>query len=346
MLRTDRYQVPRSASMIGELLDIVSVARPDRAGYLAISQIEGARFAEALASVANGDDHDGQLDKYVRAIVAAALPEAREVCRMAGFPEMKAEALVSLATREGLSLANTLKSATDNPADSVEALYYLRRLLEEDGYHATDDVNPHRPQLAVDQNADERAIPANPPPIEALVADDRQRSRPESLDKLPPTQKRWGASNHVYGGSAALCFSETRTKEQDRATVTIEAAPRDKGGKCRWSEKVSLMLTPSELPLVLGFFLGKLERLELKGHGQAQEKAMTFVDQGDSYFLTLITRGRPPLAVPVPARDGYGIITMLISQMLQNDPFLSAEQVIQLTGIVCARHAVTSSRSK
>ena len=47
------FSVPRSADAITEILKHLNLVVPDRAGYLAISQTEGGRFATAVAKVAN-----------------------------------------------------------------------------------------------------------------------------------------------------------------------------------------------------------------------------------------------------------------------------------------------------
>lgn len=151
-------------------------------------------------------------------------------------------------------------------------------------------------------------------------------------------KRKWGESFHAYGGKAALCFTECETRNGGKPTVMVEVARAANGG-FDWASKTAVMFTVSELPLVLGFFTGELNALELKGHGAQKEKSVTFANQGNQFFISFIVRGQSPRAVPMQPKDSYPVIAMLLRQMLRVDTFLTASLVLQLSKNICGMHA-------
>jgi len=342
------FPVPRSAEAITQLLRHINLDVPDRAGYLAISQSEGSRFAEAVAKVANKEKDAEAVLEYVRNVVAAAHPNARAAVSMTGFEGIQPIDLIDIAKKEGRSFRNALRLVLSGSerSEQATALAYLQNLIEEYGVGSSDFCpcpEPESPPLM--------ATPSDCLSDVTNIRDFRQGLQPPAgapfepaVKAIPPTQEKWGESFHVYAGKAALCFSECKTKQDEKATVMIEAA-KSNGDMYAWADKILVMLTISELPLVLGFFLGYLELLEIKGHGKQQEKAVTFANQGNQFFVTVLMRGHPPRAVPIPPKDSYTIITMFLRQMLKNDPFLSSALVMQLSKRICEMHVAKRSQS-
>lgn len=98
---TKVFGVPRSAEGVTEILRHVGLAVPDRAGYMAISQLEGSRFADALAKAVNQVlDWETALE-YITNVVAGAHPIAREAAAAAGCASADAVTLISIAKKEG-----------------------------------------------------------------------------------------------------------------------------------------------------------------------------------------------------------------------------------------------------
>jgi len=341
------FSVPRSADGITEILKHLNLVVPDRAGYLAISQTEGGRFATAVAKVANkAPDAEAALE-YVRNVVMAAHPDARTAAAVAGFNSVEPVRLIDIAKKEGRSFRNAVRLvlAGGERSEQASALAYLQNLFEEyalpsDGVPMM-EVPPMQPARATAQNE------PTPPNIREFPSQRANATGPGVSP--PPSQKapgvaesasvpQWGESFHVYGAKTALCFSECFTKQGEKATVMIEAA-KSKGDSYDWGDKLSLMLTVSELPIVLGLFMGYLDVLEIKGHGKQNEKAVTFANQGNQFFITMIARGQGPRAAPMLAKDSYPVITMLLRQMGKNDPSLSADLILQITKRVCDIHA-------
>lgn len=344
------FAVPRSADGVSEILKHLSLAIPDRAGYIAISQSEGAKFAEVVAKIANkATDSDASLE-YVRNVVAAAHPDARTAVAMTGCRPIEIATLIDIAKREGRSFCNAVSMvlAEGNRSEQPTALAYLQRLIEECGI--TTDGLPMRPsntETAMSHVINEQ--PQERVHTTANVRELRPESQPHShyagasLRGEGSThpgdvgQKQYGESVHVYAGKAALCFAECLTRLDGKATLMIEAAQTTADGY-NWQNKMMLMLTQAEQPLVLGFFAGYIDKLELKGHGRQKEKGITLVNQGNQFFITMIMRGHPPRAVPMPAKDCYPVLTMLLRQMLRNDPHLTPQLILQLSKRICDMH--------
>lgn len=350
MEKPEKFQVPRSADGVSELLKHLGLPIPDRAGYLAISQAESTKFSEAVAKVANKAPDSETVLEYVRNVVAAAHPDARTAAAMTGYRAIEIVVLIDIAKREGRSFRNAIRMvlADGNRNEQGTALAYLQSLIEENG-GVSDGFDTGMFSNAAPQSdaSDHARQPERQPAgnVRELRPENQQREPdippnspgPESPRKSDAAKKQYGESIHVYAGKAALCFAECMTRQEDKATLMIEVA-QAAGEGYNWQDKIMLMLTPAELPLVLGLFVGYLDKLELKGHGRQQEKAMTLTNQGDQFFVTMIMRGRPPRAVPVPAKDSYPVLTMLLRQMLKNDPLLSAQLILQFSKRICDMH--------
>lgn len=149
---------------------------------------------------------------------------------------------------------------------------------------------------------------------------------------------------HAYGGKAALCFSADTTRKDARPTVRIEGAPATAPRSYDWNKKVSLQLTVTELPLVFGVLYGFLDRVELTGHGYENEKSFKIENQGDKFFMNLSVRGGGVFAVPVPPKDTYPIMTMMLNQMVQDSRDLPSQYLLMLIKRVCEMHSQGASR--
>lgn len=350
MTKPQVFQVPRSAEGISEILKHLSLAIPDRAGYLAISQAEATKFSEAVTKVANKAPDSETILEYVRNVVAAAHPDARTAAAMTGYRAIEIVTLIDIAKREGRSFRNAVRMvlADGNRSEQGTALAYLQSLIEENGVSADGfgvaTLNSDMLQTDV-INKDQQQSRQSADNVHALRPENQRQDPPTSSSPAGQAQERqndtakkqYGESIHVYAGKAALCFAECMTRQEDKATLMIEVAQAS-GDVYNWQDKIMLMLTPSELPLVLGFFVGYLDKLELKGHGRQQEKAMTLTNQGNQFFITMIMRGQAPRAVPVPAKDSYPVLTMLLRQMLKNDPHLTAQLILQFSKRICDMH--------
>lgn len=341
-----KYPTPRNATDVTKLLTNLDLPIPDRDGFVAISLVEGTRFSETVASLANSLPGSERSSDYVRNVLAATHPDTRRALMDAGYPQVDLSILIDIAKREGRSFRHAVSMLTSTGASDERdlAVNYLRGLASEYGLDLQSaDVS----SLGVCQ-ASRGPVDTGESckPSSSSLGQDKRIAAIANKPQLQQTKGRsnegagteYGESIHVYAGSAAICFAEVQTRQGGKSTVVVEVAKAE-GGQYAWKDKIIFMLTLSELPLVLGVFLGYLDKLELKGHGNNQEKALSIDNQGNQFFLKIITRGQPPRAVPIPAMDSYQIVCLLLAQMQRNDHHLPVAIIMQLAKHICDMHS-------
>ncbi|TQK01253.1 hypothetical protein [Herbaspirillum sp. SJZ107] len=134
----------------------------------------------------------------------------------------------------------------------------------------------------------------------------------------------------VFGTAAALCIAEAQTQATSQHTVNIEGALALAGAGPRtfdWPNKIVVQLTVQEAYQVLGLFENRIRSLKFDGHGRAHDKSLGIEFQESHYFVRLIQRGRPAVAVPVRPVDAIPIISLLYKQLLRNEPHLRIEDI-------------------
>lgn len=346
-----KYQIPRNATDITKVLTDLDLPIPDRDGYVAISQVEGVRFSEAVAAFANKSPGSERSSEYVRNVLAATHPDTRRALISAGYPQVALSILIDVAKREGRSFRHAVSLVTSMEAGDERdlAVNYLRGLASEYGFDLQSAAGSSLgvfPTSRGPADTEEDRTPSSSRPGHDKHTTEIT-SKPQLLQQTKGVANEganteYGESIHVYAGSAAICFAEAKTRQGGKSTVVVEVA-KAVGEKYAWKDKSIFMLTLSELPLVLGVFLGYLDKLELKGHGSSQEKALTIDNQGNQFFLKIITRGQPPRAVPIPAMDSYQIVCMLLAQMQRNDLHLPIAIIMRLARHICGMYRTPRS---
>lgn len=137
----------------------------------------------------------------------------------------------------------------------------------------------------------------------------------------------------IFASSAALCISEACTRREDLHTVQIEGACMLGAPGARmadWNSKIVVQLTPAECYQMLAVLENRLASVKFDGHGQAHDKSLSIARQENHYFVRLMQRGRPLVAVPVRPVDALPAISLLYRQIMRNDPHLAASDVRHL----------------
>lgn len=139
---------------------------------------------------------------------------------------------------------------------------------------------------------------------------------------------------HVYGGSAALCFSTSSSTKEKYQTIRIEAAPTSGTRTYDWKRKVSIQLSNTELVELFALFQGWKSELKLEGHGEANDKFATFKLQDfkgvTSFYATVQQKGGKSMAIPIPMGYAYEIAVLLMKQMRANATHLSDKMIYQM----------------
>ncbi|MFB0936406.1 MAG: hypothetical protein QMB52_11600 [Propionivibrio sp.] len=344
---------PQTIAEVKATLEKLDLPVPDREGLEAIRRMEGNRFLDALANAIPLANHQPGADQtqleYLANIVTAAHADTRAIIEEAGF-QSDIALLMNVVKREGRSFREALRlaKAGESQGEVAAARSYLSDLMEQYGAVAHGDflgLGDDLSSIAFEQSSrDSTSQRISEPKGPDKQAEPPLRRTETAPSPATPEPKQYGESVRVFAGKAALCVTENTTPSGGKHTVTFEVAQTDSEGKAQWNNKVALMLTVPEQVLVLGMLRGFLSKVELKGHGAQHDKAMTIVRQGDRFFLTMIKRGQPPRALPVPAAYAYPIITMLINQMKRNDPHLSVETLERIVKDLCVMHSWVPDR--
>ena len=345
---------PQTIAEVKATLEKLDLPVPDREGLEAIRRLEGNRFLETLGTAIPLANHQSGGDQtqfeYLANIVTAAHPDTRSIIEEAGF-QSDIALLMNVVKREGRSFREALRlaKAGESQGEVAAARSYLSDLMEQYGAVAHGDflgLADDLPSIAFEQSSrDSTSRRVSDTQGQAKQVEPPLRRTESAPSPATSEPKQYGESVRVFAGKAALCVTENTTPSGGKHTVTFEVAQTDSEGKAQWNNKVALMLTIPEQVLVLGVLRGFLNKVELKGHGAQHDKAMTIVNQGDRFFLTMIKRGQPPRAIPVPAAYSYPIITMLLNQMKRNDPHLSVEMLERIVNDLCAMHSWTPDQA-
>jgi hypothetical protein len=138
----------------------------------------------------------------------------------------------------------------------------------------------------------------------------------------------------LFGASAALCISEARTRAGNQHTIQLEGAGLLASNRQKafdWRNKIIIQLTVQEAYQVLALFENKLRSLKFDGHGNAHDKSLQIDFQDSHYFVRMIQKGKPALALPVRAVDALPIVSLLYKQLLRNEPHFG---IADLRGMV------------
>jgi hypothetical protein len=149
------------------------------------------------------------------------------------------------------------------------------------------------------------------------------RSAPEQA--APPYY-----SFKIFGTTAALCISEAQIRTGKQYTVQVEGAVALAGpGRTSfdWPNKITVQLTVQEAYQTLALFENKLRAIRFDGHGRAHDKSLHAELQDSHYFVRMMQRGRPAIAVPVRAVDALPLVSLLYKQLLRNEPHLSLTDI-------------------
>lgn len=232
------------------------------------------------------------------AVVNALAPGVRRTVEHLGF-QFNLPAIIAAAKLDGSSGIDTIKAANANPGNRARAVAYLQGAGLQVATRTT--AAPQSP-----------AAPVEPPYY----------------------------SFKIFGSSAALCVSEARTRSSNQHTIQIEGALALGGGGVRrefdWQNKIIVQLTVQEAYLALALFENLIPGVKFDGHGRTHDKSVHIDFQDSHYFVRVIQRGRPAVAIPVRAVDAIQIVSLLYKQLLKNEAHLGIEDVRIMVGRMAA----------
>lgn len=275
-----------------------------------IYRVEGQALTTSIERAKSGDM---PAIEYLKGILFTVLPAVPGRLEAAQLSPPTIQLLVIIGKSAGPNFAKLLKQwvdegCPDNKVGTYIRMTYAQALLNV----AESDKQALLPDSAKDVSIEHgrRPVDANCDPQEA------------------PTKKTY-VNRHVYGGKVAVCFSADVNRLEEH-TVRIEAAVATAARTYNWEQKIAIQLSTRELPSVLATLMQLQERFEGKGHGSQNEKWFSMANQPGKVYLTVNAKGQESRSLPIGPGDCYGIITLIMEQMLKNAPFLTPESLLTL----------------
>lgn len=149
----------------------------------------------------------------------------------------------------------------------------------------------------------------------------------------------------AYAKRSALQFKPVGTRVSDskkfsNQTIMIEGAlrvdPNNPQNKAYdWGSKISIQVTMSELPIVIGVLLGSAPSCEFSSHGPKKDKSFNIENQGDKFFISVIQGGKSAVGVGVPLIDAMQVGHLALSQYLDNFPGINSETALRNISAMC-----------
>lgn len=121
-------------------------------------------------------------------------------------------------------------------------------------------------------------------------------------------------------------------------TLRLESALKHiEGNTYDWEKKVSIQITKTELPVVIGTLLGFYRECEYKNHGDDTDKWFSLCNQGKNFFFRVgLTKGKMLMPTPVPFVEAHLMGMLGLSQYIKNFEGISADAALDAIKTMCA----------
>lgn len=343
---------PANLGELKELLARAGVLPPDGDELIAIgnSNIK-PQFLDALMNTLNGQDSTGEYHAFLRGVCMACSKKTRTQLVAIGA-DITLENLATIGGELGESFLVSVEDACSNSDTREESFDYVLSILS--GYIDTrhlalpspcNNASPatqqdmRHPHGSISSTAPHQSAPQNISTIDVVES----RSNP-SRQRPIPTKPR---SYSVFGSSYAICWNECTTKSGD-PTVSIDAArviETPQGRLNDWANKISIQLSIAELPLVLAVLKRKTHRVDVRGHGEKNDKSFNIEDQKGKWFVS-VKQGKEARGVPVLPGDAFWLAAMVLKQIMANNPALNNQTISDLLELVASSANEANAHSR
>lgn len=158
-------------------------------------------------------------------------------------------------------------------------------------------------------------------------------------------QAEHGRSIHFYGGKGAFCLAEDSVRASSLKTLRLEAAAKV-GSGYDWQNKIAIQFTLKELLPFLAVCSRQIDFYEFKNHGQNSDKSFRIEFQnGKSFFFSMNQAKRSAIAIPVPVHEIYLAITMILKQLVSNDPHMGVDHFLEMTKTLVPAQSLPDRRA-
>jgi len=121
-------------------------------------------------------------------------------------------------------------------------------------------------------------------------------------------------------------------------TIRLEGAPKMQDGSKAydWSNKISIQLTKSELPVVIGVLLGYLPSCTFKNHGGDANKWFSIENQGTKFYFKIGQASTSKMMpCPVPTVEAHLMGLLALAQHAKNFEGLSTDAALEAIKVMC-----------
>lgn len=287
-------------------------------GYATITQTKAKAIADALGN---------RFDELTQSALDGA-PESIEtlnaaVSSLSDFVSKKLTQArvtvpfttrVAVATKDPASFLHCVASA--NKGDEQSCTDLVASMREGIQNLRTASSNSSKPQDSKPTEQSPRQVPNEPA---------------QGNTNNQGNQSEHGRSIHFYGGKGAFCLAEDSVRASSMKTLRLEAAAKV-GSGYDWQNKIAIQFTLKELLPFLAVCSRQIDFYEFKNHGQNSDKSFRIEFQnGKSFFFSMNQAKRPAIAIPVPMHEMYLAITMILKQLVSNDPHMGVDHFLDMT---------------
>ncbi len=325
-MQTDTVAKPQTLKEAGAIIRALNMPLPSVDRLMCLARMENVPLKDDLYQAIN-QTGDWERSKQRASCALSACTEWFEANLASLGYELSLEERVAKAVAYGpdlISLVQTAALATDQGDNAKKMLQSI--LTRKTPASSTETP----PSLAEAPRAAQPEAPATPSPA---APPEKQGAAPSPAPSTAAVnddaEKKW-FQVHVYGGKAAACFSADTKRNSTAQTVRIETAESNGTRSYAWENKIAVQLSVKELPLVLGVFMGWLPAYKAEGHGDNNDKGFSLERQEGKFFLSMFAKGQRARALPIPPGDAYCITSLLLRQMVANDPHLTSAEVLKL----------------
>lgn len=198
------------------------------------------------------------------------------------------------------------------------------------------DLVEAEPEPVMPSRSEARALWQLPNSRETMVWHGERSHLVPTLVASPPRE-----DFHIYGGTAALTVSPGKNKG-GCAVVFIDAAEAKQPRQYDWGSKITVMLTPEEMIVVLAVVTGEVPSASFRHHGGAKDKWIQFQHQGPNVFLK-VGQANTVRAVPLGPADAFKFASLLTAQIKCNVPDGARAEVTYLVRSTVAKMLNTSA---
>jgi hypothetical protein len=188
-------------------------------------------------------------------------------------------------------------------------------------------ITPHEVGFEIFENE------APSPPADRKIAGAKQPQGQPDVAPLSSSNKNPWVTVRLFGKSAAHTLEIVQHRRAGHflgvSVVSIESARPIPNGGFDWDNKLTIQLTPEEMPEVIAVLLGILKEATISNHGADRNKSASFRNQ-EGGLVIVTSRRSETYPVPVQTSVMYYLLDLFCRAMAEGSPGRNPTDVIAL----------------